>query len=221
MTATIQQATISILRNPGPTKDKVISDALRNVHILPANLTDADSLTAAAKSTADLTGGVVDHLIVNGAYLAEQSMSFKPGDFVGKEQLLRDELRMSIDTNVTSVVYAINAFLPAEGVAYSISKAVVNVLVAKYAIQFKDDGIIFLALTPGIVYTKTEDFNTAPQEVRAIYDFMGAKLHKYEPSYKGPLTPKESVKMQLKVLDGLTIENSDDMLSHNGNKRWA
>jgi NAD(P)-dependent dehydrogenase (short-subunit alcohol dehydrogenase family) len=35
--------------------------------------------------------------------------------------------------------------------SYSISKAALNMVVAKYAAQFKADGFVFLALSPGIV----------------------------------------------------------------------
>ena len=37
--------------------------------------------------------------------------------------------------------------------AYSINKAGLNMAVAKYATRFKDDNIVFLALSPGFVNT--------------------------------------------------------------------
>jgi NAD(P)-dependent dehydrogenase (short-subunit alcohol dehydrogenase family) len=37
--------------------------------------------------------------------------------------------------------------------SYSISKAALNVVVAKYAAQFKANGFVFLAISPGIVDT--------------------------------------------------------------------
>lgn len=86
------------------------------------------------------------------------------------------------DTNVIGVIHTINVFLPlvragsakkiitiSTGVAecdltvqsgftisapYSISKAAVNMVVAKYAAQYKKDGLIFLALSPGFVNTQ-------------------------------------------------------------------
>ena len=36
---------------------------------------------------------------------------------------------------------------------YGISKAALNLAVAKYAARFKDEGIIFLSITPGLVKT--------------------------------------------------------------------
>lgn len=36
---------------------------------------------------------------------------------------------------------------------YSISKAAMNMAVAKYAAQYKKAGLIFLAISPGVVHT--------------------------------------------------------------------
>ena len=38
-------------------------------------------------------------------------------------------------------------------VGYGISKAALNLAIAKYASRFRDEGIIFIALTPGMVKT--------------------------------------------------------------------
>ena len=43
---------------------------------------------------------------------------------------------------------------------------------------------------------------------------------KFAPHWKGPLMPLESVELQKKVIDGLTIEDSGKFLSHWGNKEW-
>lgn len=40
--------------------------------------------------------------------------------------------------------------------AYSISKAAVNMVVAKYAARFRDENFVFLSLSPGIVKTATK-----------------------------------------------------------------
>jgi NAD(P)-dependent dehydrogenase (short-subunit alcohol dehydrogenase family) len=37
------------------------------------------------------------------------------------------------------------------GSLYSASKAAINMLVAKYSAQYKKDGVLFLALCPGMV----------------------------------------------------------------------
>lgn len=84
--------------------------------------------------------------------------------------------------NVIGVIHTINVFLPlvragsakkvitiSSGIGeceltvqagfsisgpYSISKAAVNMVVAKYAAEYKKDSLIFLALSPGLVNTQ-------------------------------------------------------------------
>lgn len=41
------------------------------------------------------------------------------------------------------------------GPAYCISKAALNMVVAKYATRFADDNMVFVALSPGLVNTAT------------------------------------------------------------------
>jgi NAD(P)-dependent dehydrogenase (short-subunit alcohol dehydrogenase family) len=36
---------------------------------------------------------------------------------------------------------------------YSISKAALNMVVAKYAVEYKAEGFVFLAISPGLVNT--------------------------------------------------------------------
>ena len=88
---------------------------------------------------------------------------------------------MQFKTNVVGVTHTINAFLPliragdikkiivissslgspeyavkfSEHYApvYSITKAAVNMVVAKYAVTLKEEGITFLAVCPGLVDT--------------------------------------------------------------------
>lgn len=54
----------------------------------------------------------------------------------------------------------------------------------------------------------------------AAYDAMAVQFRKYEPSYEKPIMPEESVDMQLKVIDKVTIKESGEFLSHLGTKRW-
>lgn len=44
-------------------------------------------------------------------------------------------------------------FNVSEAGPYSISKAAVNMLVAKYSAQYAKDGVLFLAISPGVVET--------------------------------------------------------------------
>ena len=59
-----------------------------------------------------------------------------------------------------------------------------------------------------------------PPEARAGYDWMTNQFQKYEPNFKGPIGPEESIEKCLKVIEGVTIKDSGEFLSHLGNKRW-
>lgn len=50
-------------------------------------------------------------------------------------------MRFTMSTNVVGAA------------CYSISKGALNIAVAKYAVEYKEDGIIFVALSPGLVKT--------------------------------------------------------------------
>lgn len=53
-----------------------------------------------------------------------------------------------------------------------------------------------------------------------MYDNMTKQFQKYEPNFKGPITPAESVEKCLKVIDGITVKDSGAFLSHFGTKHW-
>lgn len=172
-----------LVRNVEPTQKQVEADGLKNVTILHADLTDYNSLLAAADKVSSVVGGSgVDYLWLNGAYIsmvtAERFLDeFSPDEY---SQLL-DELQTSWTTNVVGTINAINAFLPLvqkssikkvvaistgmadnsliskcgiwEGAPYSISKAALNTVIAKYDARFRSQGLLFLALSPGMVDT--------------------------------------------------------------------
>lgn len=145
---------------------------------------DHKSLAAAASEVSKVTNNSLDHLIVNGAYLGLEASFMTPTEFIGQEDLLRREFINNLDVNVIGVIYSINAFLPlirkgnakkitvistgladlelaqkaniAFSVLYSSTKAATNIVVAKYAAELRGEGIILLALSPGVVNTATE-----------------------------------------------------------------
>jgi NAD(P)-dependent dehydrogenase (short-subunit alcohol dehydrogenase family) len=169
-----------------------------------------------------------------------------PTAFAGNEALFVSDLAISIATNVTGVLYSVNAFLPLVrassikkiavtssgmadldlillsgapfGVPYSMSKAAVNVLVAKYAAEFKDEGITIIALSPGVVLTGWESLED-PQ-AKAAYGFMMPYFQKYKPDFEGPIMPEESVDMQLKVIEKVTEKDSGRFMSHREDGKW-
>lgn len=59
---------------------------------------------------------------------------------------------ITISTGVADLEFVLKSEL-ALGAPYAISKAAVTMAVAKYAVQFKSEGFLFLALSPGFVNT--------------------------------------------------------------------
>jgi hypothetical protein len=51
---------------------------------------------------------------------------------------------------------------------------------------------------------------------------LGAKFQKAAPHWKGPITPEESVKAVLSVIEKASVEGGDvgAFVSHYGNKQW-
>jgi hypothetical protein len=41
-----------------------------------------------------------------------------------------------------------------------------------------------------------------------------------EPKFRGAITPEQSVRAQLKVINKMSLENTGTFLSHLGNKQW-
>jgi len=64
---------IGLVRNKADTEKKVAEDGLKNVHILQADMVDVPALRKAAEETAKITGGGLDMLINNAAYMSQLS----------------------------------------------------------------------------------------------------------------------------------------------------
>lgn len=64
---------IGLVRNKAAAEEKVQKDGLKNVHIIQADIVDIPALKKAAEETAQLTGGSLDVLINNAAWMSEKS----------------------------------------------------------------------------------------------------------------------------------------------------
>lgn len=171
---------IGIARNTKATESRLKKDNVKNVTLLSADITDYKALQKAAEETSKITGGSIDLLINNAAIVSDVSRWRTLVDF--EPQVLEEDLTSSFQINVVGVAHTINAFLPlirkggwkkvitiSTGMAdpdlinnfgisiaspYSISKAAVNTLIAKYNATFgKTEGILFMAISPGLVDT--------------------------------------------------------------------
>ncbi|KAI8948682.1 hypothetical protein F4801DRAFT_591679 [Xylaria longipes] len=241
---------VGIVRNK-PLVEKRVVDELgsrRNVTILRADVTKYDDLKTAAADAAAITGGSLDYLVANAAYLTEMDTYDGIGAIGQRVQELEDEFHKSMDANVLANIHLYNLFMPlilqgtakkvvaiSSGIAdidwindYEIanlslnamSKAALNVVTAKFNAQYKKDGVLFLSVCPGFVDTGHFIEPTPEQKIRM--DAMIEKYLRYSPSFKGPITPTESIEAVLSVVENASIEKGDGgrYLSHFGNKKW-
>jgi NAD(P)-dependent dehydrogenase (short-subunit alcohol dehydrogenase family) len=238
---------VGLVRNKADADAKVARDGLpKNVHIIEADITSLPAQREAAEQVATLTGGKLDVLINNAADLAPATAEQTVAAFDTEHDIFVKNLRGSFETNVIGVMNTITAFMPlilksavkkvitistgmadaeiinkfgvATAVPYSISKGATNVMVAKYNAAYKEDGVLFLALSPGLVDTghiKPQDPNEPPNPL--ILKFL-----EYAPHFRGPITPEESVKLCLEVIRSKSVENGDGgaFVSQFGNQQW-
>ena len=61
---------------------------------------------------------------------------------------------ITLSTGIADLDFTFAAKLPFSA-PYSITKAATNMVVAKYAVRFRDENIVFLGISPGFVNTST------------------------------------------------------------------
>ncbi|KIX09502.1 uncharacterized protein Z518_00582 [Rhinocladiella mackenziei CBS 650.93] len=230
---------IGLVRDKVAADNTVAADGLKNVTMIQAEISNHKSSVAARDQVAQITGGSLDHLINNAAYIDGTTADAGLDDFEDTPETLETALLNSFQVNVVGVVHTINAFLPlikkstikkvvliSSGMAdpdvvnggvwksgpYTISKAAANMVVFKYNAKYKDDGILFFALSPGIVSTWGDK-----GEPKTVDDFR-----KKVPGWPGPLTPLESAEACLNVIHDFSVEkgNGGAFVSHHGTQQW-
>ncbi len=229
---------IGIARDKAAADKALAADGIKNVTIVQAEIANKESLLAAREKVAEITGGGLDYLINNAAFIDKKSMGRALDDFEDDTQLLEDAMLESFKVNVIGVIHTINAFLPLikkgsakkvvlissgmadpalvnSGIAtdapYTISKTAANMAIYKYNAKYKKEGILFFAISPGVVATWGDE-----PEPQVIDD-----LRKNAPGWGGPLTPLESATACVKVLrDFSAEENGGSFVSHHGTQQW-
>lgn len=171
-----------LVRTKAAAETKVSEDGLKNVHIISADVTDTASLRA-ARAEVEKISPVVDVLINNAAILSPKSAFNSLSDFEDDPAVLDEEMNTNYQTNVLGVIKTINTFLPLvkkssikkvvsittgladdkltndydlyEAGPYTISKAALNTVVAKYNARHgkSSDKILFVGISPGLVST--------------------------------------------------------------------
>ncbi|KAJ7829041.1 hypothetical protein B0H13DRAFT_1655900 [Mycena leptocephala] len=207
-----------------------------NITILEAELTDVESVLSAANAVSEATGGRLDYLI-NNAGIHDQSKTTL--DTFPTQDALDQDLLENFRVNTLGTIHTTNAFLPflrarttkkvitlstgaadlafvtgtssSRQVGYAISKAALNMAVAKFAAALKQEGFVFLALSRGS-WTRRRNVRTPQQSEE--YKAWTQALTKIAPNFSGPLTPQASVKMMLEVIYRWTVEDTGAFVSH-------
>ncbi|KAI5116183.1 hypothetical protein M0805_009451 [Coniferiporia weirii] len=227
---------------PGATElhELVASNAYRNIYVLHADLHDYKSINEAAAEVSKITGGTLDVLINNGALLHHER-NVLPLDKFPDEETLENDMLTFFKTNVIGVTHTLNAFLPlvcagktkkvaiitsemgsphyaiktqtVSAPAYSISKAGVNMVFAKYTSAYKDQGITFLAISPGLMKTMP-----GPKEfVDGRYDRIVELTRATIPDFS-VIPIDESVRDQIALIEKTTLADTGSFVHYDGKK---
>lgn len=142
-------------------------------------MNDHDSLAKAATDTSAITGGRLDYLIANAAYVPQWDAYDPIGDLAEKPDEISEELTKLYQTNIGGNIQLFRRFLPlilkgdakkvvaiSSGLAdlrsmnglgvtnsplYALNKAGLNILIGKFSTQYKKDGVLFCSICPGMV----------------------------------------------------------------------
>ena len=101
---------IGLVRNKAATEERLAADNVTNVHLLPADITDVESLYLAADAVFNITGGGLDILINNAGLLTERSAFENVYNL--SQEVLEADLMDSFKVNVVGLANAIKAFMP-------------------------------------------------------------------------------------------------------------
>ncbi|KAJ5902194.1 Short-chain dehydrogenase/reductase SDR [Penicillium taxi] len=210
----------------GLVRDKAAADAKAKsegvtVYMVEAQYTDLLSLKNAAESVKSITGRGLDYLIHNAAVLSHISALKTFGDFDDDFETLEKDLLESLNVNLLGYIKTVQAFIPLIREGKKKNKAALNVAVAKYNALYNQDGILFLAISPGVVSTERSR-ETNPEDAEKL-QALASKFVAYAPHFSGPINPEESVSAFLSVVDKLSVANGDGgaFISHLGNKQWV
>ncbi|RYO97143.1 hypothetical protein DL765_011312 [Monosporascus sp. GIB2] len=241
---------IGIVRNK-PTTDKKVSEHLSgrsNIHILQADLTDYKAIEKAVADTTSITGGTLDYLIANAAYVSKLDIYDNIAVLANKPQELEDDMLKCFKVNVVANVHLFNLFMPlilggrvkkviaiSSGIAdldpvrqfdiassfgYAASKAAMNLAVAKFSAQYRKDGVLFMSICPGTVEAG-HYADATPEQLQSLGELL-AKLQQYAPHFTGPTRPEDAIRDVISVWERASVENGDggSFVSHLGNKQW-
>ncbi|KAI5840562.1 hypothetical protein DFP73DRAFT_500434 [Morchella snyderi] len=243
LSADANNTVFALVRNKS-TSQKVVALARPNIHLIEADVANYTAVKAAAKEVSDITGGKLDVLIHNAADTDPEGALLVLSEYTDDSQI--EHFTKTFQTNALGALHTANSFLSllsagttrkailissgiasqplneAAGIAthvpYIISKTAANTLWWKYAIEFKDQGFTFLAMSPGYVDSGSGPGDEKEQEgVRKFEAAVKGLL----PNFKGKITMEESVRDQLETIGRVGPEFSGKFVSQWGNQEWV
>jgi len=179
----------------------------------------------------------LDVLINNAALLVHERGGLTIDAFPDEETLEED---FTLYTNTLGPIHTINGFIPllrkgpmkkcivisttagspkvalqsgiTQFVEYGISMAGLNLAVAKFVGRFKEEGLIFVSVTPGMVKTMPGP----DEEVDKLLEPFTKKIREGYPDFEGPITVERSVGDMIALIDRITIADSGTFIHRDG-----
>ncbi|CAG1977805.1 unnamed protein product [Fusarium graminearum] len=241
---------IGFARNKQATEEKIEREmpGRSNIHTIQGEIENYESVKNLIDETAKITGGSLDYIIANAAIQSEWS-GYNPIGALGSDpEKLEQELLDNFKINTVGNVHLFNLALPliregqakkiigissghadpdfitnfsiVEAAPYSMSKGALNIAIAKFDAQYRKEGILFMAISPGVVATKDMS-NVTEEQLKGFADMMAA-FQVYAPNFTGPISPEESVQRVMSVVYKASIESGSggQFVSHFGTKQW-
>lgn len=171
-----------------------------NVHIVTADITKPDLLESAVAEIDRATGGGLDILIQNAAWVGDDTSTPWDGftaNAPSNTGKFRTNLVEAVDTNVVGMMNVVRIFRPliSKGrlkkmivistaladtgftkaaqltyhIPYAASKAAMNLVIAKMAIDFEKEGILLCALCPGWVKVDPKPSPSSPHRPKILF----------------------------------------------------
>ncbi|KLO16138.1 NAD-binding protein [Schizopora paradoxa] len=213
----------------------------KNIHVIEADIADINSIKDAAQRVSELSGGKLDVLINNAALnLLDHERGHLTIDAFPSEETIDEDFTLYFKTNTLGPIHTMNAFVPllrrgemkkcivmsttsgspkvvlqsgiSQFIGYSISKAGLNLAIAKTAGRFKDEGLIFVSVIPGMVKT----IPGSDEENEKFFKPFVAKIREVYPHFEGPITIERSVEDMISLINRLTIADSGKFIHRDG-----
>ncbi|ERS98378.1 short chain dehydrogenase (AtsC) [Sporothrix schenckii 1099-18] len=247
---------VGLVRNVEASKAKFAAEIPgANIHTVYADLANRKSLETAAAETAAITGGAVDVFIANAA-IGIPVNRFLTDEVTSDPELFEKNMDLTFRINVVGTIESVAFFAPlveksklkkivviSSGAGdidfilqsgmdmqspYAISKAALNMAVAKFHLEYKPKGVLVFAISPGLVDTEfaTDPNNPLTEADAANKNEAMARIvglfKAYAPHWEPVmLTPTQSAQAVIKVIGDATIaKDGGKMVSHHGTQRW-